>query len=201
MSICGKALSCFLAVLPWSGSLTADELEPVDVEGQPLAANVARLIQAYEFLGTPLPPTLVGKLGSAIRGRDPQQLQRLLDPHVLCVVDINPESRVKARRGPARAVLQQGGFSPLLIKVVNQSTVTKELHIRSPQGGPLYAGASLFSLNRQQQPELNRDQNAQRQDRFLVVRMFHDPPMTRKLNGLEVEYAIALIYCSEKGQA
>ena len=36
-------------------------------------------------------------------------LQRILDPYVLAIVDINAESRVKVERGPADPVLTQGG--------------------------------------------------------------------------------------------
>ena len=32
-------------------------LDPVDVEGQPLAANVERVVRALESLGAPLPPS------------------------------------------------------------------------------------------------------------------------------------------------
>jgi len=57
----------------------------------------------------------------------------LLDPHVLLLVQLNPEARVKVKRGPAPATLQQGGYTPILIKVHNESTVTKPLRIASPQ--------------------------------------------------------------------
>jgi hypothetical protein len=61
----------------------------------------------------------------------------LLDPQVLVVVTLNPESRVKAARGPARAVLQQAGYTPVLVKVVNESGYTGKLLATSPQAeGP-----------------------------------------------------------------
>src|SRR5262249_19677887 len=71
----------------------------------------------------------------------------------------------------------------------------------SPQSGPVYAGAAALSLQRQQQRELGENQNkAQDPERFLGVEMFTSPPLTEKLSGLEVEYAIGLIYCHEAGK-
>ena len=65
----------------------------------------------------------------------------------------------------------------------------------------MYSGAAEGILKRQAQTELNRNANVNREtDRFLELEMFQTQPMTRQLSGLEVEYAIALIYCSEQGR-
>ncbi|MBI3861153.1 MAG: CehA/McbA family metallohydrolase [Planctomycetia bacterium] len=181
--------------------IIAAELEPVAVEGQPLAANVARLVEALGTLGAPLPQKTADGLAQSGKARDAAALQRLLDPHVLFVVSINPESRVKVDRGPAPAALQQAGFTPVVVKIVNQSTVTKRLGITSPQSGPVYAGVAELSMKRQQQEELRKNENRDKAtDRFLHVEMFAAPPMTANLSGLTVEYAIALIYSSEAGK-
>src|SRR4029077_14323062 len=37
-------------------------------------------------------------------------------------------------------------------------------------------------------------------ERFMGVEMFSAPPMTENLSGLDVEYAIALVYCHEAGK-
>src|SRR4051794_5398688 len=66
-----------------------------DVEGQPLAANAERLTKALEFLGTPLAEGVAKELKTAIDAKDAKKVQQLLDPHVLFVVNINPEARVK----------------------------------------------------------------------------------------------------------
>lgn len=118
--------------------LADDALQVMPVEGQPLAANVDRLIQAVELLGARFPASKVAALSAATHAQDPGSIQRLLDPEILFEVSINPESRVKVRRGPAAATLQQAGYSPVLIKIVNASTVTKRLRIVSPQSGPVY---------------------------------------------------------------
>lgn len=171
------------------------------VEGQPLAANVGRLVEAFEFLGQALPKSVSEKLAAAQKERDAKTLQTLLDPLVVAAVSLNPEVRVKVERGPGKATIQQGGFTPLLIKVVNHSTVSSPLRVRSPQAGPVYSGAAEAILQRQAQTELNDGENSEvGTSRFLAVEMFQRPPMTRQLSGLEVEYAIVLVYSSESGK-
>jgi hypothetical protein len=161
--------------------------EPVAVEGQPLAANVNRLLQALEFLGAPLPKDKTEALQAAIKDQDAKKLQQLLDPFVLVVVSINPESRVKAARGPAVPILQQAGYTAVILKVVNDSTVTKALRISSPQAGRVFSGGG--GGNVPADPK-----------RFLDVEMFTKQPLTENLSGLKVEYALALLHSSEAGK-
>jgi hypothetical protein len=54
----------------------------------------------------------------------------------LIVVSINPESRVKADRGPAAADLELGIAKTILIKVVNEAGVTADLRVGGPGIGP-----------------------------------------------------------------
>ncbi|MFC5457788.1 CehA/McbA family metallohydrolase [Prosthecobacter fluviatilis] len=190
----------FLVLLA-GGMVHAADLPPViETEGQPLAANAQRLVQALDFLGAPLPPETRTKLQTAITARDGAGVQSVLDPQVLCVVDINPESRVKAQRGPAAARLQQAGYTPLLIKVINHATSVAALHISSPQAGPSYAGVAKGTMERERQTHLRENENTQGADRFLEVGLHDSAPMTANLSGLEVEYAIALVYSSESGK-
>jgi hypothetical protein len=201
-----RRLRFLFAILPgfaaYCSGLSAEELPVIATEGQPLGANVTRVVQALDLLGRPLPEELTTKLAEAAKARDAERLQKLLDPQVLLLVALNPESRVKVSRGPAEAVLQKAGYTPVLVKIINESTVTKRLSILSPQAGPVYAGAFPGSVGvRQQQPELAENQNEKgATDRFLAVEMFDKPPLTANLSGLEVEYAIALIYCHESGK-
>jgi hypothetical protein len=106
----------------------ADPLPVVGgVEGQPLGANVERVGKALEFLGTPLPADLAEKLAQAITAKDAKKIQELLDPRALLQVTINPESRVKVANGPGSTTIQQAGFTPVLVKVVNEAVVKKQL--------------------------------------------------------------------------
>ncbi|HLJ97169.1 MAG TPA: CehA/McbA family metallohydrolase [Gemmataceae bacterium] len=186
--LCRWGLALALAAFGFVQVAQAQKLDPIDVEGQPLAGNAQRLLDALQFLGASLPADTEAALKAAGKARDARKIQELLDPHVLVVVTLNPESRVKAARGPAPATLQQGGFVPVMIKVINDSTVQKPLRISSPQSGPVYSGGGA-----------KNDPGADK-DRFLQAEMFTSPPMTTKLGGLKVEYALALIYSGEAGK-
>lgn len=178
----------------------AEPLPVIEVEGQPLAANAQRIVQALDFLGAPLANDVRTKLDATITRRDAAGVQAALDSQVLCVVDISPESRVKAQRGPAAAQVQQGGYTPVLIKVINHATSVARLQISSPQSGPSYAGVAKGTMERERQTPLRENENTQGANRFLEISLFDAPPMTSNLSGLEVEYAIALIYSSEAGK-
>lgn len=191
-------LAAGLSVL--SAHADAQSVPVVRVEGQPLAAAAARLLDALDYLGTPLPEDTSQAVRAAIRSEDGRQIQQSLDPQVLFAVSINPELRVKVQRGPADPVLQQAGFTPVLIKVLNDATLSRALRIGSPQAGPPYAGAVESTLLRQAQTELNDNENRDSARRFLQVEMFQQSPLTDHLSGLPVEYVVGLIYSSEAGQ-
>lgn len=197
-------LSCTARTQDFTGSdaeRQAISFLPVVVEAQPLAANIERIDQALEYLGATLPADVRAALKRAGQARDAKALQDLLDSRVLLGVHINPEARVKVVRGPAAAMLQQGGYTPVLVKVVNESGATGRLRIGSPQAGPVYAGMSALSGERMQQQHLRENENIdKRTDRFLELEMFTAAPMTATLSGLQVEYAIALIYSAEAGR-
>ena len=194
------SILCLCAMFPFDEARPQD-LDVAPVEGQPLAANVMRALRALDTLGAPIAGRDRTEIVSAARERDGAYLQTLLDPYVLAAVSINPELRVKVRRGPGAARIRQGAFTPVLIKVYNDGLVARRLRVDSPQAGPVYAGASLGILERQAQTALNRNPNlAGATDRFLAVEMATSAPMTERLSGLEVEYALALIYSHEAGR-
>src|SRR6185295_20410844 len=90
---------------------------------------------------------------------------------------------------------------PVLVKIVNQSAVTKELRIVSSQAGQVYAGVSELSAERMQRKPLKEfSQKEAAPERFLDLAMHTAPPMTAELSGFDVEYAIALIYSSQSGK-
>src|SRR5437763_533908 len=82
-----------------------------EVEWQPFRAHCQRLLKGLEELKAPLPPVTVKALHGLLAKEpsDPEAaaraVQKVLDEHCLVVVSINPESRVKAARGPARPEL------------------------------------------------------------------------------------------------
>ena len=177
----------------------ADDIARRAVDGQPLAANIQRLITALDSLGAPLERSTQDEVRKAVASEDSSALQTLMDPLALFVIEINPELRVKVKRGPGDPVLQQAGYTPIIVKVINDASLARTLNISSPQAGPVYAGAAEGILLRQAQTELNKNENKKRERRFLDVEMFDQSPMTAKLSGLNVEYTLALIHCSEAG--
>ncbi len=132
-----RALLSTLVLLLLASLASGQDLSLVRVEGQPLAANVKRLLQALDYLGAPLPVESTKALKLACDDHDATKIQRLLDPHVLLSVHLNPEVRVKVARGPAKAALQQAGYTPVLVKVTNESTATKPLRISSRSSSTL----------------------------------------------------------------
>src|SRR6188474_1165118 len=158
-----------------------------DVEGQPLAANTARVVQAFDLLGAPLAVDL------AAAGEDPRKIQAALDPRTSFRVTLGGA----AEASPLK--LQQAGWTPLLVKVVNPKGVREPLGVSSPRSGPVYAGVAALSMKRQDQPALRENENVRGDDRFLEVEAFTGAPMTPRLSGLGVEYAVVLVYCSTSG--
>jgi len=178
------ALALFLA----GPTPAADKLDVHEVEGQPLGENAKRVLDALEFLGAPMPKESADAIRAAAKERDAAKLQKLLDPHVLVQVTINPESRVKAARGPAAAQLQQNGFVPVLVKVVNDGTVKSKLNVASPQAGPVFGGGAA------------KEPGKPDKDHFLQAETYNKPPLADSLSGLKVEYALLLLYSSEDGK-
>jgi hypothetical protein len=170
--------------------------------GQPLASNVSRLLQALEFLGQPLLGLALSELQSAIQAEDAGSIHRLLDPHVLALVGINPESRVRVERGrgQVQVQLQQAGFTAALVKVQNAGAVKAALTITSPQAGPSYSGSTRLSVERMDQPTLHQvDTPARGPRRFAVLDWYTAPPLTAGLSGVSTEYAVLLIGTSDAG--
>src|SRR4051812_41950206 len=88
----GASVALLVALLS-----TAEELPIINnVDKQPLAANVARVVQALDNLGEPL---ISAPDRSKLDKADAAEIQRILDRYALVGININPESRVKVRQG------------------------------------------------------------------------------------------------------
>src|SRR6266571_7108277 len=106
------------------------------VEFQPLAAQVERVFEAMDYVGSPVS----GEVKAAFQAIQHQtngefaaeQLQKILDPLCLLMVEINPESRVKVGRGAAEPELVEQGWRQFLVKVHNEAGVTAPLKADSP---------------------------------------------------------------------
>jgi hypothetical protein len=172
---------CFLALLLLVAGPAA-ALEPIRDEVNPelLRSQSRRLAQAL----APLRPA-VGKELTAIlddRALDADKIvvriQELLDRHCLVGIHINPESRVKAARGPAAAELTTGA-NYLLVKVHNEAGVTHALTVDGPQ---------------------LRSKQETGSDRWLEAAVLMDKPLTRTLNVETIEYRILRLLPHETGK-
>ncbi len=157
------------------------------VDAQPLIVQVQRLVEALDYLGTPLSPQTRAALAEAVKQTDSaavtEAVQRALDPYCLLGVQINPESRVKVEAGPAEPRLVEDGWRQFLVKVQNQAGVTAPLKVISPQAMPMFNSPA---------EEVG--------DRWLEMQLFDDRPAPKKLTGLELEYRIIQLYSRDAGK-
>jgi hypothetical protein len=177
-------------------------LHTVPVELQPLAAQVARVVEALDYLGTPLPENDRQALQSAMSGSDERaaaaRLQEVLDPHCLLDVHINPESRVHVTQGKARAELVEQGWRTFLIKVRNEAGVTAPLRVSSPQALRVFSrGPKGFSISPTPEQTISPRDVA---DRWIDLQTYDKPPLVTALSGLAVEYRIVQLYSRDAGQ-
>ena len=119
-----------------SGGTGADALPLVqDVEFRDLHPCCERLLQTLKDFKGQWPEELAKALPSTLSDgqKNPEaavkEIQKLLDAHCLVQVSINPESRVKAARGPARAELPLDRDAVLLVKIHNEAGVTHPLKV------------------------------------------------------------------------
>lgn len=122
---------------------------------------------------------LSGLLQASVSPESAAGIQKLLDRHCLVGVNINPESRVKAARGPAAADLSLDREALVLIKVHNEAGVSDALKVTGEQ---LIAG--------------RRDDSR----RWLELAVLSDKPLRKTLSGQKVEYVVVRLKPREPGK-
>ncbi len=171
----------------WSNVTAAPAAQ---VEAQPLAAQVRRVVEAFDLLGEPLPEATRDALRVAMRATADADvvagIRAALDPLCLAIVHINPESRVKATRGEAAATLVEGGWRSFLVRVDNEAGVTGELRVTSPNARRVF--------------EFDADEPIDMRERWMDAATFARQPMQRTLSGLELEYRIVQLYSRDAGR-
>lgn len=171
-----------------------------NVEPQPLIAQALRVGEALTFIGSALPSSARKKLESIkdkpLDQESVKQVQEILDPFCLAIIEINPESRVKVSQGSALPILMQDGWTTFLLKINNQANITAILEAESPNALPVLYG----STNAPRALEKNLLTSVQLENRFLEVHMYRDRPMKANLSGLSLEYAIIQIFSREQGK-
>ena len=187
------------ALVLLSGVLFAAELPLLaDLEMQPLTAQVRRLIDAAEVLGRPFSDE---EKAALLAGGDAAKIQSLLDPHCLFAVTINPEMRVKASPGPAKAELIEQGWRPFFIKVINESGTTAPLNIFSPQAQSAYRGGAVQNASdKRLRTRAGAAAPIDAKDVWLDLQSFDAPPLLPTLSGLRLEYRIVSLYSRDMGK-
>ena len=168
------------------------------VQRQPLVAQVGRLVDALAYLGEPLSDGDRQRLEAAANVSDHaraiEEIQRILDPHCLLTIRINPESRISVDRAAAPARLVEHGWRAYLVKVRNEAGVTGVLSPESPQARPVYRrGTGLAMAPQSVRP-------ADITDRWLDLDTYGQKPMEPGLSGLELEYRIIQLYSRDSGR-
>ncbi len=171
------------------------ELLPVDgIEAQPFFAQVRRLIEAADNLGTPIAPADKTAIEHAMTSADSaaaiQRVQQLLDGYCLFAVGINPEMRVKVARGPARPELVEQGWRQFLVKVHNEAGATTPLRVSSPESKQVFARAGA-------KPPDNSPPLA---ERWLDAHFHTVQPLQPTLSGLALEYLLLELYSRDAGK-
>jgi hypothetical protein len=167
---------------------------------QPLADQARQLGVVFDYLGQPFASSDREQLDAALAGADENTailaLQRVLDRYTLLTVTINPESRVTVARGAAVAELVQDGTRLFLVKVLNQAGITAALHVQSPNSRPVYVSAWK---DESPQPQ-ERITAEEIRDRWADLSLYQQQPLTERLSGLPLEYAVLEVYSRDAGQ-
>jgi hypothetical protein len=195
-----------LLLLALAAPTPAADLPPVaKVEHQPLQAQVRRLLDALDLLGSPLPEQARKDLDAAVKDSDQARsvraIQEVLDRFCLAGVHIRKEQKegaadlhVQAQAGPARPELAEQGWRVFLVKVHNEAEMDKvELRVRSPNALPLTKPSTS-------RPAPTVTSLGEVGKRFLELMTFDSQPLVRPLSGLNLEYRILQVYCRDAGR-
>ena len=179
-----------------------------NVEWQPFAAQVNRLIEATDYLGSPFSADEKQAIETALKDTDTkratEKLQTILDRHCLFGVTINPEMRVKVAAGPAKPELVEQGWRQFLVKVVNDSGTTASLQAVSPNaisvysqdgGGPKSNASDQFYRKKGEALPLTDDAQL-----WLDLQTYDQQPLGKSLSGLSLEYRIIQLYSRDAGR-
>ncbi len=173
------ALSAFLTSLA-----AADGQVP---ELQPLRAQIKRVVEALDYVGTPLAEAQRATVEAALTEDNPElavaKLHAALAPRTLFRVNINPEMRVKVATGEAKPELVEGGWTTFLVRVDNEAGTTAELRATSPQA--------------QRVANSPADRTA---DLWLDLEIFKGQPLRKELGGLSLEYRLIQLYSRDAGK-
>lgn len=174
-----------------------------EIEPQPFVAQVRRLIEAVDYLGSPFSAADKNSLDEAMQQSNAtacEKIQAILDAHCLFGVTINPENRVKVAQGAAKPELVEQGWRQFLVKVQNDSGSTAPLAAVSPNAVSLFeSGSANTPSDRQYHP---RGDNSPRRggELWLDLQTFDKQPLRPTLSGLGLEYRIVQLFSRDAGK-
>ncbi|MEQ2005650.1 MAG: CehA/McbA family metallohydrolase [Limisphaerales bacterium] len=175
-----------------------------EVEWQPFVAQVRRLIEATDYLGTPFSAADKAALNTAMDSTDHiaavVKLQQTLDRYALFGVHINPEMRVKVAAGDAKAELMQDGWRQFLVKVANESGTTAPLAAVSPNAQSVHNVRAATTPSDKLRRKQGEPPTLKLADLWLDIRTYDAQPLRPALSGLTVEYRLVQLYSRDAGK-
>ncbi len=158
----------------------------IEVEAQPLLAQIQRVKEAMEFLGQPLSTGVQAQLDELRRAElDAEignQIQHIVDPLVLGEVTIPKTGELQFTPSKNPPKLLEQGWRAFLVKVVNLRESTAVLRVDSPGARPL--------------PESPANEV---ESRWIDIETMDRRPMMSHLSGLSLEYRIVQLWARESG--
>ena len=186
---------CFLLALIIASSAST-RVEQVEL--QPLAAQVKRLIETLDYLGAPLSAADKQALDKAVQLTDAAQasrvIQDILDKYCLYEIHINPESRVRVTQASAKPELVENGWRTFLVKIHNEAGVTAELKAESTNA------LKVWVASKGSPKPAQTIQPSDVRDRWLDLSLYTKAPMRPQLSGLNLEYKIIQLYSRDVGK-
>lgn len=179
--------------------LTSAQILP---ELQPFVFQTKRLLEALDFLGTPISAADKTLIATAVNKNDETTIEAIievLDKYALFAVEINPESRVKVAQSAAKPELWENGWRTFLVKINNQAGVTAELKAESPQAKAVFGvrGDGFNGFPKGTPAPVTKKEIS---DRWLDLSLYKKQPMKPHLSGLETEYFIIQLYSRDVGK-
>jgi hypothetical protein len=174
----------------------ADWPQVTQVELQPLAAQVHRLVEALDYIGEPLAGADKHALQAAAADKvgGVSSIQTVLDKHCLAAVRVQAKNKLEAVAGPAKSELAEQGWRVFLIKVYNSAGLANvELQADSPNAQAVHRRSTSASA-----PKVISAGEVGK--RFLDLMMYTSQPLVRDLSGLGLEYRILQVYCRDPGR-
>ncbi|HEY0864307.1 MAG TPA: CehA/McbA family metallohydrolase [Lacunisphaera sp.] len=206
----GFAIAALAGSLAFPVRAATSVIGGADVDVQPLLVNARQISDALAYLGAPLSEAGQRRLAAAAQlasdDEAAREIQAVLDPHCLALLEVNPEGRVKVAEGPAARTLVQEAWRPVLVKVRNEAGSTAVLNVASQEAGPVYdkeycgPQQSLTPVFAPAVPVAPAAVAARIRDRWLNLEVYRRPPMSARLGGARLEYAILCLQSRDAGR-